>query len=360
MVEDEKSKESRIIVFEDPLIGVRDILADKIDDEVDITSLFTSNLGKQYAQHIVDQKQFTLFGMLIPILQDLMSKLLPKVSDVFENERISNSFKEKVETSSELDPKEKSLLLGLPDWLEASLKSTQQDFVPESNTWGERASERYLGTMVLSLHSYSEAYVDSIIDLIIKNDKTRGKLLQYCDKQGQRPRVSLAELDEESGNKQEIISALVKRILPWNLVKRMRSLCRALGKLGEFDGYISRNSDGKLEEEFQYFCDQRNSIAHGKPAPSLDDYDLTFKQFDFESLRSSLENELRKAWSDAPEALYELIDLGCEWAKDSSVMDYFNLMNQLLRMATLYPAIFDYYLNKMDDTPRRVRMEMRA
>ncbi len=359
MVKDDESSESRVIVFEDPLIGIREILADEIDDEVDIASLFISNEGKQYAQHISEQKQFTLNGMLIPILQDLISILLPKISDVFEDEKIASSLKEKVETTSELNPQEKNLLQNLPDWLDLSLKSAQQDFVSGFVTRGEKAAERYLGSMVLSLHSYAEAYLDSIIDLIVKNDKTRGKLLQYCDKLGQRPRVSLADLDEESGNKQEIIVALVKRTLPWNLVKRMRSICKAMDKLGDLDGYISKVSDGKLQDQFQYFCDRRNSIAHGKPSPSLEDYSLSIKPFDLDVLRKTLRDELAKAWAEAPEVLYEIIDIGCEWVKESSIMDYFNLMNQLLRMATLYPAIFDYYVNKMDDNPHRVRMEMR-
>ena len=44
---DEKSK---LVVFNDPLEGIKRILADDVEGEVDVISLFSTKEGKKYAK----------------------------------------------------------------------------------------------------------------------------------------------------------------------------------------------------------------------------------------------------------------------------------------------------------------------
>jgi hypothetical protein len=349
-MKEEKDESTKIVTFDDPLEGIKRILADDVEGEIDIISLFSTKEGKKYAQQAQEQKQFTTIGILIPLLQGLLTGIVPKLPELFSDEKMRSVWMEKVEETNGLDPKEKDFFLGVPDMLNLVFQSSIEGEEPSSETdimsyWGEKAAERYLGGMVLAIHSYAEAYLDSIVDRLIQNDDLRPRVLKYCDKDGKRGNLTLMELDAVAGSKLEVISELAKKAFPWKLSERMWNICKSLDCLGDLVGYTKR-VDGKLLEEFKYFCERRNCISHGEPAPDLEEYGLKLDVLDWNEMKDALSDELSKAWPDAPQSLYALIEIGCEWGRESSAAEYFALLERLFKMAVLFPATFDYYVNQ--------------
>lgn len=353
MTDEEKVE---LVVFDDPLEGIKRILAEDVEGEIDIISLFSTKEGKKYAKQAQEQKQFTMIGILLPLLQGLLTGIVPKLPEVFSDEKVRSAWKEKVEETDGLDPKEKDFIVGMPDMLDLMLMSSAEGEETSFETdiiryWGEKAAERYLGGMVLAIHSYAEAYLDSIVDSLIRNDDIRPQVLEYCDKDGKRGKFTLTELDAVAGSKLEVISELAKKAFPWKLSERMWNICKALDCLGDLAGYTKR-VDGRLLEEFKYFCERRNRISHGEPAPDLGEYGLKLDVLDWNEMKEALSDGLSKAWPDAPQSLYALIELGCEWGRESSAAEYFALLERLFKMAVLFPAAFDYYVKQSHTNPR--------
>lgn len=345
-MKDEKDDTTEILTFDNPLEGIKIILTNEVEGRIDSSSLFTSSEGKKLARQVEDQKQFTTAGMLLPLIQDLMKRIIPKLPKLFSDGKLLSAIDESIKDESDLAPEERELMIRFQDLMKYILKSMEEDVESSYEIpWGEKAVERYLGSFVLSLHTYVEAFVDSTIDRLVANDGSRVQILEYCDKHFPRRSIDFSELDEVEGGKYEVISELVKRTLPLSLPRRMLVICDALGIRKQIDGFIAKTSNGGLLEDFRHFCDMRNQIAHCEPAPSLADYGIELAPFDWKETKRDLKRDLDNAEIEPPRALYEIIDAASEWGQQSSVAEYFSLLESVFEMSILFVAAFDYFIS---------------
>ncbi len=92
--DDEKAE---IISFDEPLEGIRKVVADDLEGRIDYNSLFSSEDGKKLSRQIEDQKQFTTVGMLLPLIQDLMKRIHPKLSKLFLDSKFRDAMDESIQ-----------------------------------------------------------------------------------------------------------------------------------------------------------------------------------------------------------------------------------------------------------------------
>lgn len=350
MGENSNSDKKQPVVYKHPLEGVQTILAEGIKDEADLTSLFRTSEGKRFAKQVASQKQFTLVGILFPMMIELIVRISPKIPEIISDDKFTGWFKEKVEESDEVDHKSRELLSQIPEFIGLAFEDIGKDNELTSGIeelFGERANERFLGSMVLSLHSYLQAYIDSIIDTLIRTDSTRSQFLEYWDSRRLQPRIGLADLVETSGDKYAVVSELVKRSIPLNLLNRMKVICNATKLHQKMESCLREYKLEDITEATRYFCDLRNRIAHGEPAPPIDSYDFEISQIDWKELENWFVEEVTKVWPDPPTGVFGIIEMGCEWAKQHGALDYFSLLDYLPELALMYAAVFDYTISEM-------------
>lgn len=343
------SDEKQPVVYKHPLEGVQIILTEGIKDEVDLTSLFRTSEGKRFANQVASQKQFTLVGILFPMMIELFVRISPKIPAIISDDKFGGWFKEKVEESDEMDQKSRELLSQIPEFVKLAFEDIETNSeLPSSidELFGERANERFLGSMVLSLHSYLQAYIDSIIDSLIRTESVRSQFLEYWDSRRIQPHIGLADLAETSGDKYDVISELVKRSIPLNLLTRMKVLCNATKSYQKLESHLREYNLEEITEATRYFCDLRNRIAHGEPAPPIDSYGFEISQIDWKELENWFVEELLKVWPDPPTGVFGIIEMGCEWAQQHGALDYFTLLDHLPRLALMYAAVFDYTIHE--------------
>ncbi|MGY5853382.1 MAG: hypothetical protein RTU92_07455 [Candidatus Thorarchaeota archaeon] len=349
MEDDNDSEEEALIVYENPLVGIKEIVAKGIPDNVDLSSLFRTDEGKRFANQVKSQSEFTLVGILFPLLFEIFGRILPKVSDLVRDQRFKDFYKEQMETTEDLDDTSKRIIESLPDLAEYMFdnldKSASDELENEFDSlFGFKAKERFLGNMVFSLHSYLQAYIDSIIESLIRNDSVRRHFLEYWESHKLHHRISLVELDELSDDKYEAVAELVKRSISLNLVKRMNIICTALGCQSDLSNLLNKLNARKVVDEIRFLCDQRNEIAHGNPAPDITDYGIEMEEFDWNSAKKSIIEEVEKVWTNPPETVYAIIEFVCDWAEDVAAIDYFALLDYLPKATILYPAVFDFVI----------------
>ncbi|MFW9887706.1 MAG: hypothetical protein ACFFER_05950 [Candidatus Thorarchaeota archaeon] len=352
MNENGKDEETTLVVYEEPLDGIKEVIAKGLPENIDLRSLFYSPEGKRFANQVQSQKEFTLVGILFPMLIELFVKIYPKLMDIVRDVRFKSFYKEQITETEEIDEKSKRIIEQIPDMIELMLDSMDEETSTELETgfdtiFGSKAKERFLGNMVFSLHSYLQAYVDSIIESLVRNEKeaVRKQFLEYWDSRKVNLRIGLLELDETSGDKYDAIIEIVKRSLTSNPVGRMHTICKAIDCDKQLKQLIEK-LDGKItEDELRFLYDQRNRIAHGDPAPELKEYGLELEQLDWAALKESLIEEVVKVWPEAPEGVFAIIELACVWAEKIAAADYFVLLDYLPKTVLTFPAIFDYVIN---------------
>lgn len=349
MSEEENNEETALVIYNDPLDGIKEILAKGLPENVDLTSLFRTDEGKRFAEQVKSQSDFTLVGILFPLLIELFGTIFPKLVNLFKDEDFKKFYEEKISEVDELDQSARKVFDGIPDMLSSLFNNLDELEASEfetdlRNVFGNKAEERFIGNMVFSLYSYLQAYIDSIIELLIRTESVRKQFLSYWDARRLQPRVGLLELDELSGDKYDAISELVKRSLPLNLAKRMNIISTAMNCQSQIENHL-RDLDAKSTvDELRFLCDKRNEIAHGSPAPDISEYGIRIEKFDWKGFKESLIEELEKIWPSPTENAYAIIEFICEWAESVSFTDYFALLEFLPKSAFLFPAIFDYVM----------------
>lgn len=350
MEKDENKEEVALVVYDTPIDGIKEILAEGMPEHVDLTSLFYTPEGKRFANQVKSQSDFTLIGILFPLIMELLEKLLPKLIDISRDKRFKTFYEEKVAESDELNENSRNIIGSIPDIIEFMLESLDESSneKPEtsfSEIFGSKAKERFVGNMVFSLHSYLQAYIDSIIEFLIRNDLVRKQFLGYWDSRKLNPRIGLSELDEISGDKYDAITEFVKRSLTLNLVKRINVICTALNCKQQLSNLLKELNAEQIVDKLRFLCDQRNRIAHGTPAPDISEYGIEMEELDWKALKDSLIEEIFKVWPNPPEGVFAIIELACDWAESVAVTDYFALLDYLPKSAILYPAVFDYVIH---------------
>ncbi|MHA2041919.1 MAG: hypothetical protein ACXACG_03380 [Candidatus Thorarchaeota archaeon] len=352
MNENGKGEETTLVVYEEPLDGIKEIIVRGLPENIDLSSLFSSPEGRRFANQVQSQKEFTLVGILFPMLMELFVKIYPKLMDIVRDPRFKAFYEEQLTETEEIDEKSRKTLEQIPEITKLMLESMDDDTSMEletgfDNIFGSRAKERFLGNMVFSLHSYLQAYVDSIIESLVRNEKeaVRKQFLEYWDTRKVNLRIGLLELDETSGDKYDAIIEIVKRSLTSNPVGRMYTICKAIGCDKQLKHLIERLDGEITEDELRFLYDQRNRIAHGDPAPELEEYGLKLEPLDWAALKESLIEEVVKLWPEAPEGVFAIIELACGWAEEIAAADYFALLDYLPKTVLTFPAIFDYVIN---------------
>jgi len=345
----DQSKEDATVVYTDPLEALEQILREGLPDNADLTSLFSTNEGKQFAENVENQKQFTLTGTTFQMVIELFFRVVPRLASVFSNGGFKDWWNQQIGSDPDIDEKGKKALMQFPEMMELALS---QDDTKEAEApldfielFGERTRERFIGAMVFSLHSYAQAYIDSVIESLVRDDSTRAEFLESCDSRRILQRLSLSELNEAAVDKYGVIAELVRRSLPSGLLKRMKAVCQALGYQKELDKVIRSRSLDKVDDDFQYFCDWRNRIAHGDPAPDLKQYVSEVTPTAWDDLTKSIREWFHGFWPIPPEEVEALIELGFEWAKSTSVLDFFLALDGLTKMVLLFPALFDFVVS---------------
>lgn len=361
----DKSKEeddTELVVYDDPLKGIQNILEHGFPKKADLTTLFSTPEGKRFAQQVEEQRQFTLVGILLPMMFEIAAKVLPRLPEVFSDERFKDWWEHEVHRSSEIEDEKRALVGQFPEMMELAFSEGSENSVHAlgedlNEVFGKRARDRFVGNMVFSLHSYVQAYVDSIIESLIREDSMRNRFLQSWDRNRAHLRLSFTELDEISGDKYDIITELVRRSLPSNLPRRMRRVCEAIGCIKEFNSLVSSYGLQRAIKELEYLCEWRNVIAHGEPAPDIDAYGLEFEQTDWNQLKGSIIEEILKVWHDPPDTVFTIIELVCDWAEETSPTDYLSMLQELPVMALALPALFDHVINKTRNQSKQTELD---
>jgi len=354
----EKEEEIVPVVYANPLDGIQDIIANGFPENVDLSSLFLSPNGKRFANQVQSQMEFTLVGILFPMVIELFVKIYPKLIDIIRDGRFKSFYKSQILETEDIDEKSRDVIEQIPDILEIMFDSLDEQTGEEleigfDNIFGSKAKERFLGNMVFSLNSYLQAYIDSTIESLIRNETSsvRTSFLEYWDSRKIDLRIGLLELNEISGDKYNAIAEIIRRSLTSNPLMRMRTICKAMNCVSELNQLLEKLDAKSSEDELRFLYEQRNRIAHGDPAPELGEYGLKLEPLDWKEIQESLIDEVMKIWSDPPDGVFVIIELACDWAEKIAVADYFTLLDYLPKTALLFPAIFDYII---DDTIKKI------
>jgi hypothetical protein len=137
----------------------------------------------------------------------------------------------------------------------------------------------------------------------------------------------------------------------------MRRICEAIGCIKEFNSLVSSYGLQRAVKELEYLCEWRNVIAHGEPAPDIDEYGLEFEQTDWNQFKESIIEEILRVWRDPPDTVFTIIEIVCDWAEETSSTDYLSILQELPVMALALPALFDHVINETWNQPKQTELD---
>ncbi len=200
MEERESEAANQPVAYDNPIDGILDILNQGTTEETDTTSLFLTEEGKHFAEQVKKQSSFTIIEIMLSQSFEIFAKSWPKIVQVLSENRVQNFIKEQIESAQELDEEIKAALIAVPKMLKTDYdegEHPEEDEIGE--IFGKIACERFIGSLVFALYSFIEAYIKSIVTMIVEDETSRQQFINSWNLR--QAKISLGELDELSDDK---------------------------------------------------------------------------------------------------------------------------------------------------------------
>ncbi len=318
--------------------------------KMDYSRLFRSKKGKKFGKQVNVLIAFTAKGVAFSFPID---RVYPQMKKWIFSEEFRKRIQEAEDEEIDLEfiDAMKKVLSSDPEAMESDILKL----------FDEEDQARFLALLTFSLYSYSEVFVESLINEILSVPVLAEQLWQYLEeKAGGSLRFKLEELKEYLVNPQSFLNKKLKkefRQRKQNPYNKLKTILKGL-RLSELVNQLLEETQLQdYQRLFNEFQDIRHKIAHQQPFPSITEFETSTIKKKIDELHDQLKQQSIKI-ADIPPQILEIYKPIFDWLERTSPSFAITLVIPL--MAVVYPALIDQtiiskieYLRKLDveDSP---------
>jgi len=304
--------------------------------EMDYALLFRSEEGKKFGEKVNDLITFTARGVFFSFPFDrVYNHLIKGIS----SGEFRKTFQEKKD--EEIDLETIDAMEKLSSDLESIETATLMLFTEEEQA-------RFLALLTLSLYSYSEVFVDSLIDEILRVPVLAEQLWRHLETERDPFKFTLQELKEYRVHQQKFLDKKLKQEFlqrKRNPYDKLKTLVEGLGLSELVKELLDETQLQNYHLLFNEFRDIRNQIAHQQPFPSIADFEKPLIRKKIDELHDQLKQQYNQSKqeltkiSDIPPRILKIFNTIFDWLERSS--HSFAVVLNMSLMAVIYLAIID-------------------
>ena len=301
-------------------------------NEVDFFSLFLSDEGRLLAEQIEDAVEFSIKCLVLSMdYRDLIDNVFQMLQDEKLREQIPkeeledfdkfNELMEKYISQKESEQEEKELIL-----------FTKED------------RGRFLAYLTMAIYSYIDAYCSNLVERILVHPNITNRLFSILASRN-KVKFDLAGMNEYEKDPYEFSSKWLRNEVKINPLAFLKTIQKGLS-IDKFVQDILEEYDlTQYEKLFKDFMLFRIDIAHGKPAPDMEDFDIDFIKERWKRMEKEFHAQRMNGDAEIPDFMEKYVDR--IWDMILEVFPAFAKAFHLPLMAIVYPAFVDQAIERV-------------
>ncbi|MHA1481247.1 MAG: hypothetical protein ACTSQZ_07485 [Candidatus Thorarchaeota archaeon] len=308
------------------------LLAKRIaSNDIHFPSLFMSKEGKKFGKQIDDAVAFSIRCLIFTLeYRDFIEKGI----ELFQNKDFRDAIPD--EQKPEFDVISESVS-GL-----SKLVQTEKKPDDELVLFSEDDRGRFLAYLTLSVYSYLDAYVDALIKTLLQHPVLVERIF-----------LTLASSSDTKFDVKEMkyfkadSLGFARKWIESNTEANPLTLLKIIQRGLSIDRLVTEITQDYNLECYEMllskFKDFRNNIAHGKPAPDIEEFDIDFIKEQWKKMEETIQDQ--RAVIEVPDFIEEYSEF--IWEKILELFPSFNKAFHLPLMAAVYPAIVDQAVTRV-------------